>query len=199
MADPESTTIRIDLRAALPVIALVAIVLGIIFVELCGRQDVEPVEPGGTPIAPGPTSTEGPPPTEGPSPTPLPEEATATPENPTAGADRDEIRQTDLNSIADALALYLEENDEYPSTGGGIQTVCTFEDDDVGCALQETIEGGVVPQDPLGNGGENGYWLESTEDTFTLYAQRESELFPACPDKPAHLEDFRTVFCLSNP
>lgn len=198
MAGPESTTIRIDLRAALPILLLVLLIFAVIFLELCGRTDVEPVDPSGTPISVA-TSTEGPPPTEGPSPTLPPEAATATPENPAAGADRDEIRQNDLNAIKDALDLYLEENGEYPSTGDGIQTVCTFEDDDVGCALQETIAGGVVPQDPLGNGGENGYWLQSTEDTYTLYAQRESELFPACPEKPAHLEDFRTVFCLSNP
>ncbi len=196
MAGPESTTIRIDLRAALPVLALVLVVLVIIFVELCGKTDVEPATAEGTPIITGPTSTVGPTETPGPSPTEAPDQATATQENAAAGADRDEIRQADLVTIRNAMEQYREENGEYPSTGGGIQTICTFEDDDKGCDLKEVLD--PIPSDPLGNPGQNGYWLESTEDTFTIYAQRESDLLEACPEKPGHLEDFRTVFCVSN-
>jgi len=196
MAGPESTTLRIDLRAALPILALVLVVFVIIFVELCGKTDVEPLDSEGTPIAAGPSATAGPTETPGPSPTAEPDAPTVTQENPAAGADRDEIRVRDLQTISDAMETYRAENGEYPSTGGGIQTVCTFEDDDKGCDLKEVLD--PIPSDPLGNPGENGYWLESTEDTFTLYAQRESDLIEPCPEKPAHLEDFRTVFCVSN-
>jgi len=200
MAGPEGTTIRIDLRAALPVLALGFVILVIIFVELCGKTDLKPITPSGTPFLAGPTGTPGPSQTAGPSPSPPPAEATATQENAAAGADRDEIRQTDLNTIRNAMEQYRQENGEYPSTGDGIQTICTFEDDDKGCALQETIEGGTVPQDPLGSPGENGYWLQSTDTTYILYAQRESSLFPVCDKpKPDHLKDFRSVFCLHNP
>lgn len=197
MAGPESTTIRIDLRAALPVLALFVVVLFIIFLELCGKTtDVRQAASEGTPIVVGPTATTGPTETPGPSPTELPGQPTATAENPAAGADRDEIRQSDLAAIRDALELYREDQGEYPSTGGGIQTICTFEDDDIGCALRDILD--PIPEDPLGSPGTNGYWLESTEDTFTIYAQRESDLFDACPVRPDHLEDFRTVFCLSS-
>jgi len=198
MAGPEGTTIRIDLRAALPVLALGFVILVIIFVELCGKTDLKPITPSGTPFVPGPTVTPGPSPTEGPSPSPLPAEPTATPENAAAGADRDEIRQTDLNTIQDAMEQYREENGEYPSTGDGIQTVCTFEDNDEGCALKEVLP--QIPSDPLGSPGENGYWLQSTDTTYILYAQRESGLFPVCDKpKPDHLRDFQAVFCLHNP
>jgi hypothetical protein len=196
MTGPESTTIRIDARALLPVIALGLVVFLIIFVELCGKTDVKPITGSGTPIPIGPTATLGPTSTAGPSATPDPGQATATQENAAAGADRDEIRQADLVKIRTGLDLYFEQNGEYPSTEGGIQTVCTFEDDDEGCAIKETIEGGTVPQDPLGNPGTNGYWLESTETTYTIFAQRESELFPGCPEKPAHLKEFPSVFCI---
>ena len=197
MAGPESTTIRIDMRAALPVLALAFVVLLIIFVELCGKTDIKPVAPEGTPFIAGPTSTPGPSPTEGPSATPEPAEATATLESASSLADRDEVRQTDLHTIQDALEQYFDENGEYPSTGGGIQTICAFEDDDKGCALKEVLD--PIPFDPLESPGANGYWLQSTETSYTIYSQRESTLFEACPEKPAHLEEFRSVFCLQNP
>jgi hypothetical protein len=200
MAGPEGTTIRIDLRAALPVLALALVIFFIFFVELCGKTDLKPVTPSGTPFVAGPTVTPGPSFTPGPSPSPAPLEATATPENTAAGSDRDEVRQTDLHTIQTALEAYKQKHGKYPSTGDGIQTVCTFVDDDKGCALKEAITGGTVPQDPLGNGGENGYWLQSTDTTYIVYAQRESDLFPACDKpKPDHLKDFRAVFCLHNP
>jgi hypothetical protein len=199
MAGPGQTTIRIDLRAALPVLILGIIILAIIFVELCGRTDIKPL-PQGTPFIEGPTSTPGPTSTAGPSPTESPAEATATQENAAAGSDRDEVRVRDLASIQGALQQYKQKHGKYPSTGGGIQTVCTFEQDDKGCAIKETVAGGTVPQDPLGNGGMNGYWLQSTETAYTLFAQRESELFPACDQaKPDHLKIFRTVFCVHGP
>src|SRR3990170_263165 len=50
-------SIRVDLRAALPVVALAAVVLAIIVVELCGRDDVEAPLVQATPS--GPSATAG--------------------------------------------------------------------------------------------------------------------------------------------
>src|SRR3970040_264675 len=50
--------VRVDLRAALPVVALAIVVLAIIVVELCGRDDVQ--GPSAQPTA-GPTAQAGPP------------------------------------------------------------------------------------------------------------------------------------------
>jgi hypothetical protein len=196
MAGPEPTTIRIDLRAALPVAALGLVVLVIIFVELCGREDVEPLA-ATTPFVEGPTSTPAPTFTPGPSPTTGPEQATATRESAVAGADRDEVRLADLNRIADALEEYAAEHDEYPSTGGGIQSLCAFEEFDVGCELRDVLES--IPADPFGNAAQNGYWYESDGSRYTVYGQRESELFPACDEHPQHLRDFNSVMCVRGP
>ena len=191
-----TTTIRIDLRTLLPAAALGVVVLVIIFVELCGRQDVAPLGDE-TPFVQGPTSTLGPTFTPGPSPTIGPEEATATQESQVAGSDRDEIRVRDLNAVRQALAQYQQEHGEYPSTGGGIQSLCAFVEFDVGCELQEILD--PLPEDPLGNAAENGYWYESDGGRYVIYAQRESELLPACDEHPQHLEDFRSVLCVRGP
>jgi hypothetical protein len=197
MAGPGQTTIRIDLRAALPVLILGIIILAIIFVELCGRTDIKPL-PQGTPFVEGPTSTPGPTSTVGPSPTAPPPDATATEAARVSGSDRDEVRVRDLASIQKALQQYKQKHGSYPSTGDGIQTVCTFEQYDKGCALKDVLN--PIPADPLQNPGENGYWLQSTETAYTLFAQRESELFPACDQpKPDHLKSFKTVFCVHGP
>jgi hypothetical protein len=199
MAGPPGTTVRIDLRAAAPILLLGIIILMIIFVELCGKTDVKPLPPG-TPFVEGPMATLGPTQTAGPSPTPPPPNETATAAAQVSGADRDEVRVRDIATIRTALEAYRAKHGAYPSTGDGIQTVCTFEQFDKGCAIKETIAGGTVPQDPAGNPGENGYWLQSTDTTYIVYAQRESTLFDQCDKpKPDHLHDFRSILCVHNP
>lgn len=196
MAGPDTTTIRIDLRAALPAAALGLVVLVIIFVELCGREDVQPLA-SSTPFVEGPTATPAPTFTPGPSPTPVPGAATATQEASLAGSDRDEIRVRDLSAIQQALEQYRQEHDSYPDTGGGIQSLCAFREFDVGCELEEVLS--PLPEDPLGNPGLNGYWYKSEASSYVLYAQRESELFPPCDEHPEHLEDFDSVLCVRGP
>ena len=193
MAGPSS---RVDLRAVLPVAALGVVVLVIIFVELCGREDVAPLD-GSTAVVqqetatPGPTFTPGPSPTTGPSPTGAPVEVV------TGGEDRDTARVQDLTALQEALEQYREENGAYPDTDGNVQTLCVFFDADAGCDLEEVL--GPVPQDPLGEPVSNGYWYVSTGRLYVVFAQRESELFPACDEHPEHLRDFDSVLCARGP
>ena len=187
MAGP---TVRLDLRAVLPVAALVAVVLVIIFVELCGREELGPMAQGpsratATPISPGP------------SPTPAPAAATATQEALLAGAERDLTRRQDLAAIQQALERYRQERGRYPDTGGNIQTLCAFADVDAGCDLEETLS--PLPQDPLGNPGTNGYWYAATGARYTIYARRESERLPACPEHPDHLREIASLLCVQGP
>ncbi len=193
MAGP---SVRVDLRAVLPVTALGVVVLVIIFVELCGREDVAPLD-GSTAVVqqetatPGPTFTPGPSPTAGPSPTGAPVEVV------TGGEDRDTARVQDLADLQEALEQYREENGAYPDTDGNVQTLCAFLDADAGCELEQVLSS--LPSDPLGDPGSNGYWYASTGQRYVLFAQRESELFPACDEHPEHLRDFDSVLCAQGP
>ncbi len=195
MADP--ATVRIDLRAVIAVVALGIVVLVIIFVELCGREDVEPLAQGTQPPAEDTTPEPQPPtPTPGPSPTPGP--PTDTPAPQPGGDERDVTRQQDLQAIAQALEEYRDDNGEYPNSDGNIQSLCVFEDTDVGCELREVLD--PLPIDPLGEpASENGYWYASDGDTYTVYAQRESNEVPACPEHPDHLSQFDSLICVRGP
>lgn len=201
MAEP--STVRLDLRAVLPVAALGVIILVIIFVELCGREDT-PSEspplveaPTEVPTTPEPTPTPGPTATPGPSPTPAPEEATATQELVAGAEERDAARLADLESVQQALEEYHDERGDYPDSGGNVQSLCVF-DADAGCQLEEFLS--PIPIDPLGEPiAENGYWYQSDGDEFTVYAQRETDQFPECPQHPEHLEDLDSVLCIQGP
>ena len=192
---PDSSTVRVDLRAILAIAALAVVVLVIIFVELCGREDVEPLTQSPPPIErptepPAATNTPGPSPTQGPP--------TATPAPEPGGAERDLTRQGDLQSIEAAWEEYRADNGSYPSTEGNIQTLCVF-DSDEGCALEEVLQ--PVPVDPLGEPlAENGYWYTSDGDSYTVFAQRESEALPQCAaEHPEHLQDIESLLCVQSP
>lgn len=189
----ETRTVRVDLRVLLPVAIFALVVLSIIVTELCGREDVKP--PAQTPS--GPTATVGPTFTPGPSPTVGPEQETATAEIAFGGENRDRTREADLADIAQALESYREDNGEYPSTNNNIQTLCVFEEDDVGCALKDILE--PIPLDPLGSPSDNGYFYQSGGQSFVLYAIRESDVVPECDDHPQHLVHFESIICLRGP
>lgn len=191
---PEGRTVQIDLRALLPIVVLALVVLTIIFTQVCGREDVK-IPNVDAPT--GPTATVGPTLTPGPSPTESPEQETATAELAEGGESRDQLRQLDLAEIQSALEAYVVREDEYPSTDGNIQTLCVFEDVDIGCALKDDLD--PVPSDPLGNAAENGYFYQSDGKVYTLYAIRESELLAACDDHPQHLARFASILCLRGP
>lgn len=184
MAEP---TLRLDLRAVLPIVALATVVLIIIFVQLCGSEDVEPRAQGnGAPILTATPFTPGPSPTPGPTATPDP-----------SGPARDLTRRVDLATIEAALAEYRQENGGYPNTNGNIQTLCAFVEVDEGCALREVLD--PVPGDPLGNPSGNGYWYASDGQSYIVYAQRESEQTAECPDHPVHLGAFASLLCVQGP
>ncbi|MEX1255273.1 MAG: type II secretion system protein GspG [Dehalococcoidia bacterium] len=184
---------KLDLRAVLPIAALTIVVLVIIFAQICGSEDVVAPEvvstPPETPTAeePGETATPGPSPTEEPG------APTATEEPGGGEEERDVARQEDLTRLAFGLEAYRQENDAYPTTDGNVQSLCVFPGD-AACELEEII--GDLPNDPLGEpASENGYWYASDGDTYTVWAQRETDTVPECPDHPSHLEGVDSLQC----
>ena len=144
----EPDTIQIDLRWILPIGALAAIIFAIIFLELCGREDVDEAvtapDPVDTATAQTPIATD----TPGPSATPG--GATATGVSEAGGDQRDATRQQDLAAIASALAQYQTDNGSFPNSNGDVQSLCAFEVD-AGCELQDVLD--PIPADPLGDPG----------------------------------------------
>lgn len=114
-----------------------------------------PVSP--TPYAPPPTAT----PTAGP---------TAVPGS--VAQLRDKTRLDDLTKIAAALEQYHKQKGNYPSTGGNIQTLCSYPDVDAGCKLKDLLS--PIPSDPTGEAVLNGYWYSSDGKTFVLMAGMDS-------------------------
>jgi hypothetical protein len=189
--------VKLDLRFVLPIAGLTIVVLVIIFVQICGSEEVTAPEvsatPGDTPTAEAPGDT----PTPGPSPTEEPGAPTDTPEPGGGAEERDATRADDLKTLAFALEVYRTENGSYPTTDGNVQSLCVFPGD-AGCALEEIIN--EIPLDPLGEpASENGYWYAATGDTFTVWTQRETDTQPECPDHPSHLERFDSLQCAQGP
>ena len=128
-------TIRLDTRYLLPLGALGLVILVVIFVQLCGSDDSPKVDESivvqdATATA-GPSPTPGPSPTQGPvTPTPITPEPTLPPGAPGSPDERDAVRQQDLLAVQAALEQYRADNDEYPDTQGGIQSLCAFPDAD---------------------------------------------------------------------
>jgi hypothetical protein len=120
------------------------------------------------------------------SPTPYVPPPTATPTAaPTAlpefiAQSRDKTRMDDLAKIAGALEQYRKQEGEYPSNGGAIQTMCTYQEFDAGCKLKDVLD--PLPEDPLGDPAKNGYWYSSDGKKFTLIAAVDSPA-NATPDK----------------
>jgi hypothetical protein len=190
-------TVQLDLRAALPIAGLAIVILVIIFLELCGRSDTNlPTVVAGPTATLGPTFTPGPSPTVGPTPTLSPDEATATVAATTGDDQRDATRQENMAALQAALEQYRDDHGEYPTTGGNIQTLCAFTEADVGCALQEFLD--PLPVDPLGDPVQ-GYWYASGGDSYTIYAQRESDALPECDEHPDHLRDYDSLLCVRGP
>lgn len=188
----DERTLQLDLRAIIPAAVLAILVLTILFVNLNGRKNVQVVTQ-----TLGPTPTYGPTFTPGPSPTIAPEQATATVEASVGGSDRDQQRQLDLAEIADALEAYHADLGAYPNSNNNVQTLCVFADIDAGCALTGFLT--PIPQDPLGDPVNNGYFYQSDGGTFAVYALRESDLLPDCTNRPQHLAGYDSLLCLRGP
>jgi hypothetical protein len=139
------------------------------------------LQPGETPIAPLPTFV----------PTP-------TQTVPPGAADRDRQRQLAFTQFQRGLADYHDIHGSYPDNGGGIQTLCVFPEADIGCALNEVME--EIPKDPLeGDASIIGYFYSSNGETYTIYANRESDAYAACDERPEHVAHLRSVMCIHSP
>jgi hypothetical protein len=113
---------------------------------------------------------------------------------------RDQRRISDLASIADALEQYHQKEGEYPTTGGNIQTVCTYKDIDAGCKLEEFLN--PIPSDPAGDAVKNGYWYSSDGKTFTLVAAVELQTSASpvtCEQRFAQHTKKTILYCLTEP
>jgi hypothetical protein len=190
MAGPPTS--RVDLRTILPAAVLGLVVLVIIFVQLCGREHVAPLGDV-TPLARATLASTF---TPGPSPTPGLVEATATQAAQVGGDARDQTRQQDLTAIQQALEQYRLDHNGYPDSQGNVQTLCVFKEFDLGCKLEPLLN--PLPVDPLGEQTTNGYWYTSDGTTYTVYAQRESDLVPECSEHPQFIKA-KSLMCVRPP
>ena len=192
----DESAVRIDPRVAIPIALLGVVVLAIMFVELCGREDVSSLvqEP---PSGDVPPATLGPTFTPGPSPTLAPVVPTDTPAPQPGGQERDIVRVQDLVTVQSALEEVRADTGSYPSNEGTIQTLCVFTEFDRGCELLDVLD--EIPIDPLEDASVNGYWYVSDGDSYTLYSQREGGSFPECLDHPEFLQDIPSLLCFSGP
>ena len=185
--------------ATAPIITIVAVVAAIIATDLATGGAHEPKSENQAALGPGAAAgilrpTPHPPPHK-PTPTAGP---TALP-SPAADA-LDQTRKDDLESIRAALEKYYDKKKEYPSTGGGIQSMCIYVELDAGCKLKDFID--PIPSDPRGDPAVNGYWYISDGKSYTLIAVvgLPANATPqSCPDIAArHTGKPNTnLYCLS--
>jgi len=195
----DGDSVRLDPKAVAAIGALALIIFVIIFIELCGRDDIDSLAQGNTQQPGLATATLGPTFTPGPSPTVGPTVPTQSPTPMPGGRDRDATRVVDLQSLQAALDTYADDNGEFPSNENTLQTLCVFTEFDVGCELLDVLDP-PLPQDPLGDASLNGYWYASDGSTYELYAQRESGAFPECVlGRPDFLQDFDSLLCVLGP
>ena len=113
---------------------------------------------------------------------------------------RDQQRLEDLAKIKAALEQYRNDKGEYPSTGGNIQTACTYKDIDALCELGDLLD--PIPTDPMGDPVDNGYWYISDGKTFTIIAGMDSpaNALPAkCAEGVAQHTKKSNLYCLTGP
>jgi hypothetical protein len=188
--------------ATAPIIIIVAVVAAIIATDLATGgahepklENMAPPLPSGAasplPRTPAPTTARTP------ASTRTPTAAPTTISGPIAAA-RDKTRKDDIERIAAALEKYYDKKKEYPSTGGNLQTVCVYKDDDAGCKLEDFID--PIPTDPLGDSTANGYWYASDGKAYTLIAAMElpANAMPQnCPEAAAKHTKKTNLYCLS--
>jgi hypothetical protein len=128
--------------------------------------------------------------------------ATPTPSREADALARDAKRLQDLTLLQAALAKYRERFNEFPDTGGNVQTMCAYKDVDRGCDLKKVLgdEEESILVDPLGEPLDNGYWYASDGKSYTIWMRREgpgNPGDPVCPEATPHLKDKGTLFCIT--
>ena len=110
----------------------------------------------------------------------------------------DELRRSDLGILFDALGKYEDKYAAFPSTGGQVQSLCVYPQQDAGCKLEEFLS--KLPEGEAILNRAKAYWYVSDEKTFALYAAMEKEpLGGPCPSVPAHLIKVEHLYCVSGP
>jgi hypothetical protein len=182
-----------------PIVAIVAVVAAVITTDLAtgGAHEPNPENqatpgPAVAALTPRPRTPLPPPNTRTPTPAPT------VVSGPVVEA-RDKTRKDDLERMAAALDKYYDKKKEYPSTGGNIQTVCVYKDDDAYCKVEDFID--PIPADPLGDPGANGYWYASDGKSYTLIAAMElpaNEMPPgSCPEAAAKHTKKTNLYCMT--
>jgi hypothetical protein len=117
-------------------------------------------------------------------------------ETPSSSTERDAQRRADLDRLNVALREYRDKYGSFPSTGGGIQSVCIYLVD-AGCELGEFLN--PLPTESMGD--PYGYWYESDGSTFTLYTALESPPpgEALCSSKPEYLAGVPYLWCIAGP
>ena len=186
--------IRIAWSIVIPVAMLAVAAIALVALTFASSGEAEPPplmgELGtpvrGTFVPPTPSPT-------GVRPTPRPR-PTLGPQVPGTPAERDGQRQMDLLTLIAAGTAYEDENGGFPSTNNQIQTLCVYEDLDKGCAFGEFIDGGEVPEDPLGN--SEGYWYQSDGSFARFFVSFEEEVDQErCDTDYVEFQDLPNLVC----
>ncbi len=178
---------------------LVVLVLAIFLTDLATGGNAGPPDPLGVsiPLTPGTRVVVVPTLVPLVTPTPI---ATRELSTEATAQGRDAQRLQDLALLQAALAEYRDRFGEYPSSGGGDQTLCVYTELDAGCELKSLLDDEGVLQDPLGDASTNGYWYASDGDTYTIWMLREGETERSdliCADAVPFLSDKGPLFCLT--
>jgi len=188
-----------------PIVAIAVVVAAIVGTDLAtggaGEPKIENQAPVFAGMTPGTTVPRTPRPTTARTPTGTPAPTAAPTAVPSPIAEiLDQTRKDDLQQIAAALEKYYDKKKEYPTTGGNLQTVCTYEEIDAGCKLKDFLD--PIPSDPRGDAAQNGYWYASDGKSYSLIAIVDLEAnssSEACPDTATkHTGKPETrLYCLS--
>jgi hypothetical protein len=112
---------------------------------------------------------------------------------------RNNTRLADLATLGKAMTELGTAKGGYPSTKGGLQTLCTYEEFDVGCALKSTLPD--IPGDPQGRNA--GYFYVSDGKDFAIVAKWEGQGNPpsdyACPEAVQKLKANERIACIVGP
>jgi hypothetical protein len=88
---------------------------------------------------------------------------------------RNELRLQDLAALREALDTYARANNgAFVSSNGNLQTLCTYQDLDAGCALSQHLN--PLPADPVGR--NFGYYYLSDGKSYVVGARWEGDQAP---------------------
>lgn len=109
--------------------------------------------------------------------------------------ERDVKRREDVLILISGFQRIRQDEGEFPSTGGNIQSLCIYKETDQGCKLEGVI-GAAPPADPLGD-PQNGYWYQSDGNTAKVYVSLEADIpdEQRCDTEIEQFEDYPNLVC----